>query len=115
MILIKQKKDQEKIFSKIFLERENSIISKLFYSEIVNIFRCKCNFESYGFQKILDIPLLIPGNIKKISVENLIKINFNKEYVDFNQKCVKCNKVEKHTKEIKFVDFPTILILSIQR
>ena len=42
-------------------------------------------------------------------------MNFNKEYVDFNQKCVKCNIVEKHTKEIKFVDFPTILILSIQR
>ena len=60
---------QEKVFNKNFLETENSIISKIFYWEIVNIFRCKCNFESYGFQKILDIPLL---NIKNLSIELIV-------------------------------------------
>ena len=47
--------------SHFFKSRENSIIVDIFYNQIINIFTCSCGFESYSFQKLLDIPLLLPN------------------------------------------------------
>ena len=60
------------------------------------------------------LPLLIPENIKNISIENLLKLYF-KRAVEFNYKCIKSNKKIKHSKEIKLVKCAEVLILSIQR
>jgi len=46
-------------FTNFFQKRENSIIIDLFYGEHCNYFKCTCSCESYSFEKIMDIPLLI--------------------------------------------------------
>ena len=53
----KSKEEQNFEYNKYFLERENSIITDLFYTQMINIFNCKCGYESYSIQKLLDIPL----------------------------------------------------------
>ena len=48
---------------RFFTSKENSIITQLFYSQIINIYYCSYNYISYSFQKIMDIPLLLPDNV----------------------------------------------------
>ena len=59
----KSKEEQNKEYHNFFLSRENSIIVDIFYNQMINIFTCACGFESYSFQKLLDIPLLLPNKI----------------------------------------------------
>ena len=44
------KKEREKIFYKYFKEREDSIISNIFYIHVINLFKCKCSKEIFSFQ-----------------------------------------------------------------
>ena len=106
-------KDNE--FFNNFKERENSIINDLFYSQIITSFKCKCGAEIYSFQKLLDFPLLIPENVKRINIKDLLNIYFKSELVDFEKKCDKCQQIAKHKKEMKISRPPEILILSLQR
>ena len=106
-------KDNE--FFNNFKERENSIINDLFYSQIITSFKCKCGAEIYSFQKLLDFPLLIPENVKRINIKDLLNIYFKSELVDFEKKCDKCQQIVKHKKEMKISRPPEILILSLQR
>lgn len=56
----KNKKELNLNFHKMFIDRENSIIVDLFYSQICNTFTCsKCYNQKFSFEKIVDIPLLI--------------------------------------------------------
>ena len=62
---------------------------------MINIFTCKCWNETYSFQKILDIPLLINNNQNEIKIGALIN-NFLKEIlVDLNDCCSNCKKIKK--------------------
>lgn len=45
--------------------------------------------EIYSFQKIHEIPLLIPENIKKLDILDLFKFNFNIEKSDLKMFCGK--------------------------
>ena len=68
---IKYSKPESKIrceyeFTEYFKKREDSIIGDLFYSTIMSKFTCLCQYESYSFQNIMDIPLLLPNDIKFI-------------------------------------------------
>ena len=45
---------------------------------MINIFSCNYGNETYSFQKLLDIPLLLNNNQKEIKIEALID-NFLKE------------------------------------
>ena len=74
----KSKEEKNFEYNKYFLARENSIITDLFYTQMINIFTCKCGNESYSFQKLLDIPLLIPNETREINLYDLIEI-FNNE------------------------------------
>ena len=49
--------------------------------EIINIFRSKCNCESYLFQKYLDIPLLLPNEKEEISLYELINSYVEEEHI----------------------------------
>ena len=49
------KKDLSKEYFNYFNKIENSIITKLFYSQIINKFTCECKYNSYSFDKITDI------------------------------------------------------------
>ena len=76
------KKDQNNIFHNLFCEQENSIISNIFYSQIISIFICECKCETYSFQKILDLPLLFPNENKNIfTIDYLLKYYFKEENV----------------------------------
>ena len=113
----KSKKLRDEDFHKNFTQREKSIITDIFYAQIVNIFTCECKAEIYSFQKILDFPLLFPENINSdiITINELLKLYFQTENIDFESKCEYCHKVYSHKKEIKISRPPEILILSLQR
>ena len=113
----KSKKMRDQDFHLNFSRREKSIITSIFYAQIVNIYTCQCKAEIYSFQKILDFPLLFPNKINSnyISLYELLKLHFALEYIDFETKCDKCQKILKHKKEMKISRPPEILILSLQR
>ena len=101
-------------YDKVFRRREDSIIVDTFYSQIINIFKCKCGYESYSYQKILDIPLLFIGNGTQ-KINNLLEKFFEGDFIDWGVECKNCDKIEKHKKIVKFAYPPEILILSLQR
>ena len=111
----KTKVEKDKEFDLNFKEREKSIITDLFYAQIINTFICECKSTTYSFQKILDFPLLLPENTENIDIKELLKTYFKEEKIDFEIKCENCQKVLQHTKEIKITRSPEILILSLPR
>ena len=111
----KSKKQCDKEFDELFKSRENSIIIDTFYAQIINIFTCKCGYETYSFQKILDLPLLLPDEDKPVSLNNLLDEYFEGDIIQFSTKCKKCGKKTAHKKDIKISEPSNILILSFQR
>ena len=112
----KSKEDQSKEYHNFFKSRENSIIVDIFYNQIINIFTCSCGFESYSFQKLLDIPLLLPNKNYKIDLSSLINEYFKKEVLEWSTKCEKCQTPKlKHSKIMKFCILNDIVIFSLQR
>lgn len=111
----KSKLFRDREFDLNFKDRECSIITELFYSQIINTFRCKCGAEIYSFQKLLDFPLLIPANVEKINIHELLKIYFKTEKITFETKCERCHKIEEHFKLMSISRPPEILIISLQR
>ena len=112
----KSKVEQNKEYHNFFIGRENSIIIDIFYIQIINIFTCKCGYESYSFQKLLDIPLLLPNKIREISLISLIKEYLKEESLDWSSKCEKCKASNlKHIKKIKFSMLNDVIIFSLQR
>lgn len=117
----KTKSESDKEYDKLFRSRESSIIIDTFYGQFINIFICnKCKSKSFSFQKVLDLPLLMPENNENndsnqyISIKELLNDYF-KEDEEIKFKCEKCNKKRRHKKEIKISQSPNILILSLQR
>ena len=55
----KSKSQQNEEFHNLFLKRENSVVTDTFYGQTCNSFKCDCGFESYSFEKFLDLPLLL--------------------------------------------------------
>jgi ubiquitin C-terminal hydrolase len=114
--LNKSKKQCDKEFDELFRSRENSLVMDVFYGQIINIFKCRCGLETYSFQKILDIPLLLYNKKGSSDIDELLNEYFEEdEEIQFETKCEKCGKKEKHSKEIKISQPPNVLILSIQR
>ena len=109
----KQFRDIE--FDKNFSEREKSIVTDLFYAQLITTFTCECTHNTYSFQKILDFPLLLPENKSNVSIYELLIKYFKAEFIDFERNCEKCQKKIKHKKEMKISRPPKLLILSFQR
>ena len=64
----------------------------------------------------MDLPLLFPDENKNIfTIEYLLKNYFKEEKVKFEEKCMICNKIAIHSKNIRFTYLPEILILTLQR
>ena len=72
----KSKADNSIKFHEFFLKKENSFVVNNFYIQIINNFKCECGYNSYNFEKILDLPLLIPSK-KDYRLTDLIKINLS--------------------------------------
>ena len=105
----------EKEFNKFWEDRENSIIIELFYSEIMTTYICKCNFITYSFQKLSDLPILITDNINVINLYTLLNIAFDYEDVLFEKQCENCKNISKHNKKTFLARSPKVLFLSLQR
>ena len=111
----KSKLFRDKEFEFNFKEREVSFVTKLFYSQIINTFKCQCGAEIYSFQKLLDFPLLLPNDVKEINIYDLLDIHFKNEKITFQDKCQRCKKIGEHIKSMRISRPPEILILSLQR
>ena len=59
---------------------------------MISIYSFQCSHELYAFQFMLDFPLLIPENMFKLELMELLEYNFPSEKIDFRTKCSKCNK-----------------------
>ena len=102
-------------FDQMFRERENSIVVDTFYGQIENIFKCKCGYESFSFEKYLDLPIYLDKDDSKQELTKLIRKNFEKDSFEWGSKCEKCGKKTIHDKQSKISILPEILILSLQR
>jgi len=112
----KAKNIQSKEYDEYFLSRENSIITDLFYTQIINIFTCHCGKETYSFQKLIDIPLLIPNDKKTIDIYSLLEKFLSEIKVNINEKCNNCNKLKNNIKKrMKFSIVNDIIMFSFQR
>ena len=117
----KSKEEQNYEYNNFYLRRENSIIVKVFYSQIMNVFTCDCGDISYSFEKILDIPLLFPKEInninnKEIDLYDLLYHYFHGEKISWALKCPKCGQKDvERNKSIKLSILPNIIIFSLQR
>ena len=114
----KSKEEQNFEYNNFYLCRENSIIVKVFYSQIVNIFTCSCGDISFSFEKILDIPLLFPKDInnKEIYLNDLLHHYFNGEKIVWSLECKKCGQKNlERDKKIKLSILPEVIIFSLQR
>ena len=98
-----------------YISRENSIITDIYYTQIINIFTCKCGKET-SFEKLLDILLLIIENLKEIQLEELIHDYLKEISVNIEELCSNCKEKKMNIKKcIKFDIFNEIIIFSIQR
>ena len=95
----KTKHNQCKEYDQYFLSRENSIITDLFYTQIINIFTCHCGNENYSFQNLIDIPLLIQSDKKEIDLYSLLDNFLSKIKVNVKEKCCDCNKIKNNIKK----------------
>ena len=112
----KSKNEIDKEYFNLCKLREDSLITETFYGQIINIFTCICGKKTFSFQKILDLPLLIPkSKSKNIKLKDLINLYFQSEEIEFESKCEKCKQKTIHIKESFFSHPPEILILSLQR
>ena len=103
-------------YNSLFKSREDSIVIDTFYGQIINIFNCTCNYKTYSFQNVLDLPLLIPRNeTYSININKLLDLCFEGENIQFETKCEQCHQKTIHEKIILLSHPPEILILSIQR
>ena len=113
----KSKEIQNMEYHKFYLRRENSIVVKVFYSQIMNMFICECGDVSYSFEKILDIPLLFPKEISsEIHLNDLLEKYFRGEKLSWSLTCPKCGKKDaERSKKIKLSILPEVIIFSLQR
>ena len=50
-----------------YVNKESSAVINNFYFQLSNTYKCTCGYESYSFDKYLDLPLLFPEE-KKIFI-----------------------------------------------
>ena len=89
-------------FHEFYSKTDKSFINDFFHTQIYNIYTCVCGYDSYRFQKIIDIPLFLLVNNKKLDLINLLRNNFLNNSVEWNSEYINCKKSnQKHYKNIK--------------
>lgn len=54
-------------------------MSDLIYNTIIQIYTFESTKEIYAFQNYMDLPLLLPDNLDRINITELLDIYFNSE------------------------------------
>ena len=81
-----------KDFHNFFINKENSFIIDIFYTQLSNVFTCICGYDTYSFQKNFDIPLYLTINNRTYELIPLIMDNFKTIINDWNNACLFCKK-----------------------
>jgi ubiquitin C-terminal hydrolase len=105
-------------YDKYCKQREDSIVTDIFYGQIINIFIClECKYQSYSFEKFLDLPILLDSDSSKLRLEipDLLNEFFTTERIKWDTPCEECKKKTYHEKIQKISKLPEILIISLQR
>ena len=63
----------------------------------------------------MDLPLILPDNIDRINIIELLDNYFNSENIMFDEICDKCKKKTIHKKTVKIAQETKILVLTLQR
>ena len=58
----------------------------------MNIYVCSCGYETFSFDKYLDLPLLIPDQNKNYNLKDLIKYRLNSKITEWIEKCENCKQ-----------------------
>jgi len=114
----KNKKELNIEYDRIFRERENSIIIDTFYGQTISIFQClECNYESFSFEKFLDIPLILGESFNDQDLSKLLVKFFEGEIIQWESPCsnITCKKKSMHKKNPRISILPDVLIFSLQR
>ena len=112
----KNKYEASKEFHNNYIKRENSSVIKNFYFQIMNIYVCSCGYETFSFDKYLDLPLLIPDQNKNYNLKDLIKYRLNSKITQRIEKCESCKMTGlNHNKLEKFDMISNYIIIYIQR
>ncbi|RPJ77379.1 MAG: ubiquitin carboxyl-terminal hydrolase [Alphaproteobacteria bacterium] len=103
-----------------FLDNVNhhqSIITDLFYGQYLKKYTCRdCQqYTYYTYQPFKELNLVCGNFEKTSSVEQLIKVEFEKDHIHSN--CAGCseNYEREHEVEIKIFKLPEILIVTFNR
>ena len=106
-------------YDALFKSRENSIVIDTFYGQLVNRFKCvECSFETYSFEKLLDIPLLLEReSYSGCELSGLLKNYFKIDKFLWDTPCnnKRCMKKSIHEKSTQLSILPEVLVLSLQR
>ena len=112
----KTKSKLSKEYHDNYIKKENSAIIKNYYFQMVNIYICPCGYESYSFDKYLDLPLLIPEEKKDYKLIDLIRYHLNSTVTNWIYKCENCKENNmNHYKLEKFDMISKYFIIYIQR
>ena len=112
----KNKYEASKEFHNNYIRRENSAVIKNFYFQMMNIYVCSCGYETFSFDKYLDLPLLIPDQQKNYKLIDLIKYRLNSKLNEWSQKCENCKLAGlNHNRFEKFDMISNYIIIYIQR
>lgn len=114
----KTKKELSLEFDLFCRKKENSFILDLFYPQVFNIFKCYCNYKEYSFEKLCDIPLIVPAEKEKrkvVTLNEMLNDFFSEEKTQFLTRCGNCGKKDPHIKQSFVSKLPKILIFSLQR
>ena len=82
----------KKEFDEQFFNREKSIITNLFYSQLISTYKCTCKHIFYSLQNVTDITLLLPENSDNCHISDLLNLYFKDEILTFEKTCVNCKK-----------------------
>lgn len=103
-------------YDKLFKEREDNIVLDTFYGQFINIHECMdCNFETYSFEKFLDLPVLLEGEGRNFSIKSLLDSFFVVDKIKWETPCEKCKRKSYHKKTLKIGKLPEVLVISLQR
>ena len=68
----KSKQSRYSEYINLCKEKEKSFISDLIFSTIIQSYICECSKEIYAFQNYMDLPLLLPDNLDRFNLIELL-------------------------------------------
>ena len=112
----KSKSEASKEFHINYIRKENSAVIENFYFQIMNTYVCSCGYQTFAFDKYLDLPLLIPDEKKNYKLIDLIKYRLKSKIIEWHPTCENCKLPGlNHQKFETFDMISNYIIIYLQR